>query len=73
MTEKSGWGGRVTEKSGWGGRHCTTRNLVYLITCTNCAKQYVGETKREKQTLVMTGPQPSVVSAKGIELTSFTP
>ena len=27
--------------------HCTTRNLVYLITCTNCAKQCVGETKRE--------------------------
>ena len=27
--------------------HCTTINLVYLITCTNCAKQYVGETKRE--------------------------
>ena len=27
--------------------HCTTRNLVYLITCTKCAKQYVGETKRE--------------------------
>ena len=27
--------------------HCTTRNLVYLITCTNCAKQYVGVTKRE--------------------------
>ena len=27
--------------------HCTTRNLVYLITCKNCAKQYVGETKRE--------------------------
>ena len=28
--------------------HCTTRNLVYLITCTKCAKQYVGETKREQ-------------------------
>ena len=27
--------------------HCTTRNLVYLITCTKCAQQYVGETKRE--------------------------
>ena len=27
--------------------HCTTRNLVYLITCTKCVKQYVGETKRE--------------------------
>ena len=26
--------------------HCTTRNLVYLITCTECAMQYVGETKR---------------------------
>ena len=27
--------------------HCTTGNLVYLITCTKCTKQYVGETKRE--------------------------
>ena len=27
--------------------HCTTRNLVYLITCSQCKKQYVGETKRE--------------------------
>ena len=27
--------------------HCPTRNLVYLITCTNFVKQYVGETKRE--------------------------
>ena len=27
--------------------HCTTRNLVYFITCTKYAKQYVGETKRE--------------------------
>ena len=27
--------------------HCTTRNLVYLITCTKCAQQYVGENKPE--------------------------
>ena len=27
--------------------HCTTHNLVYLITCTKCVRQYVGETKRE--------------------------
>ncbi|MCG8031445.1 MAG: GIY-YIG nuclease family protein [Candidatus Thiodiazotropha taylori] len=27
--------------------HCTTRNLVYMITCTKCKMQYVGETKRE--------------------------
>ena len=27
--------------------NCTTRNLVYLITWSQCKKQYVGETKRE--------------------------
>ena len=27
--------------------HCTTRNLVYLITCSQCRKQYVGENKSE--------------------------
>lgn len=25
---------------------CETRNLVYLLTCTRCRQQYVGETKR---------------------------
>ena len=25
---------------------CVTENVVYLLTCTNCLKQYVGETKR---------------------------
>ena len=25
---------------------CTTRNVIYLLTCTVCNKQYVGETKR---------------------------
>ncbi len=28
------------------GIHCTTRNVVYLITCQKCKKQYVGESKR---------------------------
>ena len=27
--------------------HCTTRNVVYLVTCELCKQQYVGETKRE--------------------------
>ena len=26
---------------------CTTRNLIYIITCQKCMKQYIGETKRE--------------------------
>ena len=26
---------------------CTTMNVVYLLTCPTCGKQYVGETKRE--------------------------
>ena len=25
--------------------NCQTHNLVYLVTCTKCAQQYVGETK----------------------------
>ena len=27
------------------GMGCKTRNVVYLITCKSCSKQYVGETK----------------------------
>ena len=26
--------------------NCLSRNLVYLITCTSCRKQYIGETKQ---------------------------
>ena len=26
--------------------NCMTRNVIYLITCTKCTSQYVGETKR---------------------------
>ncbi|XP_070570116.1 uncharacterized protein [Ptychodera flava] len=26
---------------------CNTRNLIYIITCQKCSKQYIGETKRE--------------------------
>ena len=26
--------------------NCKTANIIYLITCTQCDKQYVGETKR---------------------------
>jgi hypothetical protein len=25
---------------------CTTRHVVYLVTCTKCKKQYVGQTTR---------------------------
>ena len=25
--------------------NCQTKNLVYLVTCTKCGEQYVGETK----------------------------
>ena len=25
---------------------CTTKNVIYLLTCSACQKQYVGETKR---------------------------
>ena len=27
--------------------NCCTENVVYLLTCTTCEKQYVGETKRQ--------------------------
>ena len=26
---------------------CNTRNIIYIITCQKCTKQYIGETKRE--------------------------
>src|SRR3954466_7343942 len=26
---------------------CTTRNVIYLITCTRCKMQYVGETQQQ--------------------------
>jgi len=26
---------------------CTSKNLIYLIECKKCAKQYIGETKRQ--------------------------
>ena len=40
----------VTSSSGaWvklnGDTHCRTQNVVYLISCGKCGKQYVGETK----------------------------
>lgn len=39
----------VGPKSSWTVRSsytCTTRNLIYCITCTSCGKLYIGETKR---------------------------
>ena len=27
--------------------NCTTQNLVYMLTCTICQSQYVGQTKRQ--------------------------
>ena len=27
--------------------NCTTKNLVYMLTCVICNKQYVGQTKRQ--------------------------
>jgi hypothetical protein len=27
--------------------NCTTKNLVYMLTCTTCYQQYVGQTKRQ--------------------------
>ena len=26
---------------------CNTKNVVYILTCPKCQKQYIGETKRE--------------------------
>jgi hypothetical protein len=31
---------------------CVTRNVIYLITCNKCNKQYVGETKRTFRTRI---------------------
>ena len=31
----------------WHVGNCTTKNVVYMLTCTLCGKQYVGQTKRE--------------------------
>ena len=28
-------------------RNCKSRNLIYLIHCKKCKKQYIGETKRQ--------------------------
>ena len=31
----------------WHIGNCTTKNVVYMLTCTSCRQQYVGQTKRE--------------------------